>query len=1272
MRRSSKIAIVLLLVSAMLLTGLSVFLFTATAADANEASLKTVTITYGTDEDKESFGYEVGTKQVGSTVTGTFAEVVANLSNLAPEVDTRYVLTLSSDITVDAPITITGNEHTEIWIDLAGHKITSTVDGPMVTANGTGAKIRFWGEFNEDGSYGSFTTTAPNASFVKIAEGSTDRVDVKYIDMSFNGNAEGTSLFIAEGGRLIVQHSSVTHTSGNKISMVDAKGASVDLKYTEFWGDKSGTLVSASSSEVYIEGGEMIGADIVVSDNTPSSIIVTGFSCEVDTAFRQGSAETTTYILGSAMEIYTAIASGSATRDNLVFYYGDGNMYVIGQDPSEYGVANSEYSSFSENGGVWTMEFTSTAKALTTVAVMGKVPETGLYATPNEALTATLNDVGIDMRAVEGTVVRITTLLNDYSSGKTGCTAVTYKGNEDVSVIVDFNGHNIDYTSSDVAGNCPFTVSFDMHFTLDGADVFGKVGSYSTACRYAKVVYARQSSNSGQINYHLVCNIKNFNVVASSLYHTSASGSPLFWLTAGYHFIDNVNITYTGTTTAEFAATSLPMVTFGHTPFKKGVAFVNGLSINSTSTLPVPVYGMKAMESWRIFANNYKTDGIELAVTANDAGSRFRLENSTIKSDDIVFSGAGKIDVYDCSITTATGVLTTGSVVPTFHYGTGKTVIYTNGNILTGNTSATGEYSIGEVSEGVYKLVSDSDAHSLSLPVVFSSGMMLQRNKVINIYGYCQDIGATVRVTIGDAVSEATVDENGKWSASFEPLDAARGVTVTIKQLGKGDENTPDIVYNDVNIGEIWVTSGQSNASLYSGHLEDIDEMALLSETLGIREFTSKGYCATPDAYGNGSWKNVTASVVREATDYAMSAVGYATVAKLAAELGYDVPVGLITIAQGSTKISTWMDYEHIAELSPFLAQYYLDETADDVLPSKAHGTNVVPTVLYNRHVYPLEGFTTAGVLWYQGCGDIPGKYYAKEYFYNLGYGDEYETLNVPFFGPEGSTYTEYFTALEEIFRRAFGNGSEDLPFYVMQLAPYSRSGDGPASGIHVYTFKYEQFDFCSKLENTYLVPTFVDGMAFTSQDIEASAFIHPARKSPVGYRTADMILANEYAIRAREVYSYPQPLSAVRNSDGTVTITFDTELKYFYGDKAEGFELTADGTTWVKATGVINGKTLTLAASGVSAAIGVRYGAGRTQVELRDGTVIEVAHAKDQYTLMSDENGKYYQVIDALTKKEYIIRVDSTDCIRTMNTGNITNESGIPLVLFSMDVEEG
>ncbi len=525
---------------------------------------------------------------------------------------------------------------------------------------------------------------------------------------------------------------------------------------------------------------------------------------------------------------------------------------------------------------------------------------------------------------------------------------------------------------------------------------------------------------------------------------------------------------------------------------------------------------------------------------------------------------------------------------------------------------------------------------SVTMPAVYANGMVLQREKEICILGYSENEGATLRVELGELTETATV-KDGEWSATFPPMPATFGTTLKIfDSLGNLLKS-----FSDVNIGEVWVVSGQSNAQLQSGHLEDVEEYSELSKNYSnIRLYkSSSDFCLTEDKIGSGRWYDVDSSVIKSTS--IMSAVGYTTVEKLAAELGPDIPVALIHVARGSSKIITWVDYEAVSRLSPSKAKEYLDYVAEGTLPDNAYSTGAVGTVLYNKQIAPLRGYAVRGVMWYQGCGDTGGEY----------------------FGDEGATYTDYFTALVGVYRRIFG-GDDDLPFYVMQLAPFISSSYGDSA---VWEFKCEQYSMCKAINNAYLVSLATDGSAFTMQDKEAGMFIHPAKKSTVGLRCANMILDNEYGIKVNEVYDYPKPISATY-SGGKVTVTFDTELSLLYGNGVQGFEV-FNGSAWVKMSGQISGNTVELTGAGLGGkAYMIRYGCGLPELELGDGRVVQVCKTS---SYVFSEDGNFYTVTD-VNGKTYEIRVDSTDHIRTREPGNITNDSGVPLVVFSMGIVTG
>ena len=537
--------------------------------------------------------------------------------------------------------------------------------------------------------------------------------------------------------------------------------------------------------------------------------------------------------------------------------------------------------------------------------------------------------------------------------------------------------------------------------------------------------------------------------------------------------------------------------------------------------------------------------------------------------------------------------------------------------------------------EDRYELICTAeDAAPITMPSIFANGMVFQRGKTINVFGFTDDLEAEFKVTLGEREGVAAVDESGRFYAELDAIDEPTwNLTLKIEQTNTDAENM--VVISNVAVGEVWVISGQSNAQLQTGYLEDVEEQALLADSLkNVRAYRANpSFSLHPDNIGSGSWiTNIKASTVRGTGSTALSAVGYVAVARLAEEFGPDMPVALIHVARGASKIKTWLDYESLRELSPSEADKYDECVENGALVENAH--TQIGTCLYNKQIAPLEGYEVAGVMWYQGCGDANGVA----------------------LGIEGTSYTRYFTALERVYRRVFGEDGE-LPFYVMELAPYTE--DSAESASVLAEFKAEQYAFCRDLPNTYLVSNMTDGGVW-GESLFSQGYIHPGRKSTIGMRAAELILVNSYGYDLGEAYTNPNPVSAVV-SGNSVVITFDTEIKLFFGNTAVGFELRV-GKSWVSANAVIEGKTITLTAANGGTPTAVRYGHSAIVAELQDGTMIEflsgaVKINKEEKTLTFTKNGQTYVISDA------------TGNIRSIDYGNVTNASGIPLPVFTLQL---
>lgn len=547
-----------------------------------------------------------------------------------------------------------------------------------------------------------------------------------------------------------------------------------------------------------------------------------------------------------------------------------------------------------------------------------------------------------------------------------------------------------------------------------------------------------------------------------------------------------------------------------------------------------------------------------------------------------------------------------------------------------------------------------TSAANITFPWIYADGMVFQRNKTINVFGYSDNIDAELKITLGDRVGTASVDETGEWYVELEPMEAAWNLTLTIEQTNCTEENV--IQFADVAVGEVWVVAGQSNADQYVGYIEDSVELSLVANSLtNIRACKSQVCTAkteqglTPDRYGASArgttWdtevKKSDVTAVKTGTSF--SATGYATVAKIAAELGPEVPVAMVQISYSASSIKAWVSYDSLKQLSPSEAEKFDDCVAAGITTGSPQ--HKMGSVIYNYMIAPLEGYEVAGVVWYQGCSDVEGATTPRR------------------LGVEGSTYTDYFKAFQSDLRGAFGNDSE-LPFYVVQLAPYPDYAMGADdSAENIANLRAEQFALCRELDNTYLVSTAAEGGIWTKYQAKVD-FIHPVRKSPIGSRCAYAILANEYGMKNADVYTHPDIVS-VTALGSTVTVTFDSELRLLFGDTIIGFELSDDGNVWVSGTAQIDGKNAVITSS-LTAPKYVRYGHSDMYAELADGSLVQVEDREYQ----SGEDGQTGDSITIISGDSSYLLDDTRDMVRSMHYGNLTNLSGIAMPVFQLEIE--
>ena len=189
----------------------------------------------------------------------------------------------------------------------------------------------------------------------------------------------------------------------------------------------------------------------------------------------------------------------------------------------------------------------------------------------------------------------------------------------------------------------------------------------------------------------------------------------------------------------------------------------------------------------------------------------------------------------------------------------------------------------------------------LSMPKVFSSHMVLQRNIEIPVWGNAIP-GTAVTVQLEDKVMKGITDENGKWMLYLPPFKAGGPYKLTVSETAEPKHR---INYEDVLIGDVWLASGQSNMELQVQQARDARTEIQHAEYPEIRFFNvphRKSVKAETDISG-GAWQACDTSSVKTA-----SAVAYYFARKL--HLDLQVPIGILQSTWGGSPVEAWTSRE--------------------------------------------------------------------------------------------------------------------------------------------------------------------------------------------------------------------------------------------------------------------------------------------------------------------------------------------------------------------------
>ncbi len=214
----------------------------------------------------------------------------------------------------------------------------------------------------------------------------------------------------------------------------------------------------------------------------------------------------------------------------------------------------------------------------------------------------------------------------------------------------------------------------------------------------------------------------------------------------------------------------------------------------------------------------------------------------------------------------------------------------------------------------VLLLITTTVFSQIRLPKLVSSGMVLQRDANIKIWGWAAPNEA-ISINFINVNYQAIANATGNWELQLSNLPAGGPYTMSLTA-----SNT--ITINDILIGDVWLCSGQSNMALAMSNVASTYPSDVSNATNDrIRNFNvPREYeFNTPrtDLTG-GEWMKANPTTVLQ-----FSAAAYFFAKELYAR-NPSVPIGLIHSSYGGTPIHAWMSEKALKAFPETLAEIQL------------------------------------------------------------------------------------------------------------------------------------------------------------------------------------------------------------------------------------------------------------------------------------------------------------------------------------------------------------
>lgn len=368
---------------------------------------------------------------------------------------------------------------------------------------------------------------------------------------------------------------------------------------------------------------------------------------------------------------------------------------------------------------------------------------------------------------------------------------------------------------------------------------------------------------------------------------------------------------------------------------------------------------------------------------------------------------------------------------------------------------------------------------AIHLPKIFASGAVLQRDKVLPLWGRARP-GETVTASIRTQTKNAVADAAGNFEIRLDPEPAGGPLTLTVSGTQSLTVTSTNVYY-----GDVWLCSGQSNmwyrlidhlgATQYPNAYGTIPNATDNFETMRFAMAATETSAAPrPDNtlyIPWSAWKNV--PLQAGASFNWMSALPYffgkALKAGLDANNLGQVPIGILIVAFGGTSIEQWIPAEVINAHGPW--------------PSGSISPSLVGNC-YNAMLAPIARFPIKGALWYQGENNSGNLVRVNSY-----------------------------AKLQELLVSSWrATRDDDFPFYFVQLAGYMRHSPIPKdndASVAGYNINWAWI----REAQTKSLLTIPNSAMVVSIDTGDQGNIHPSGKDLVGQRLANLALARDYGV---------------------------------------------------------------------------------------------------------------------------------------------------------------